>query len=219
MTSPPDTGGAAPPRLEPQFADLARQEHAARLGMWVFLGSEVLLFAGLFALYAAYRTEYTADFTAALHHQNLIIGTANTFVLIVSSFTVAWAIHRLRHADRRGCLVFLVVTMVLGALFLVFKAVEYGDHFAHGIVPGRGYASVELPGRGARTFFNLYFLMTGLHALHMAGGLAVMAWLTVRVARNRATPGYHAELEMGGLYWHLVDSVWIFLWPLFYLTG
>lgn len=206
-------------RLAVQFEDLPKQEHALRLGMWLFLSSEVLLFAGLFALYAAYRSEFSSDFAAGLHHNWLALGTINTVVLIVSSFTVAWAVHSLRADRHRTTIRMLVITMVLGATFLVIKAVEYSDHFAHGILPGAHYAYAELPQRGARLFFTLYYFMTGLHAIHMIAGLGVMAWLTRRVARRKATAAYHGELELGALYWHLVDSIWIFLWPLFYLTG
>ena len=206
-------------RLESHFEDLAVQEHAVRLGMWIFLGSEVLLFGGLFALYAAYRSEHGQEFHAALAHNHVLIGSANTVVLIVSSFTVAWAIHALRMGRRRTCMAALAATIALGCAFLALKGVEYTAHFAEGIVPGPGYASAELPGHGARLFFSLYFFMTGLHALHMVGGVAVIAYLAYRVQRRRTTAAYHAELEMGGLYWHLVDCIWIFLWPLFYLTG
>ncbi len=206
-------------RLESHFQDLPAQEHAVRLGMWLFLGSEVLLFAGLFALYTAYRFRYGAEFHAAIHHNDVAIGTTNTAVLIVSSFTMAWAIHALRHRRRRTCLLSLAATAALGVTFLGLKSVEYRLHFAHGIYPGAHYASAELPGHGATIFFTLYFLMTGLHALHMIGGVTAVGWLAARVARRRTTLEYHPELEMVGLYWHLVDSVWIFLWPLFYLTG
>ena len=209
----------AHPRLQSHFHDLQTQEHAVRLGMWLFVGSEVLLFAGLFALYSAYRFVYGAEFQAAIHHNDLLIGTVNTAILIVSSFTMAWAIHALRHGRRRACLVSLAATAAMGIAFLALKAVEYSHHFEHGIYPGAHYASTQLPGRGALLFFTLYFLMTGLHALHMVGGVSAVAWLAARVARGRTTREYHVELEMGGLYWHLVDSIWIFLWPLFYLTG
>jgi cytochrome c oxidase subunit 3 len=201
-----------------QFEDLTKQAHAARFGMWVFLGSELLLFAGLFALYTAYRAQHPAEFAEAVHHNNLLIGTTNTVVLIVSSFTVAWSIHALRGGRRRVVIAALAATLALGVLFLVFKGIEYGEHFAEGVYPGHYYASAELPGHGAQLFFTLYFFMTGLHALHMLGGLGVMSWLTSRVVRRRTTQASHIELELGALYWHLVDSIWIFLWPLFYLT-
>ncbi len=212
-------GPAGGRRLEVQFEDLEKQTHAARFGMWVFLGSELLLFAGLFGLYAAYRALYPAAFAEGVHHNSLAIGTTNTVVLIASSFTVAWSIHAVRRDRRRAALGMLAATMVLGALFLVFKGVEYAGHFEQGVYPGRYYAAAELPGRGPQVFFTMYYFMTGLHALHMVGGLAVMAWLTRSVARRRTTAEHHTALELGALYWHLVDGIWIFLWPLFYLTG
>ncbi len=204
---------------EIQFENVAKQQHAVRLGMWIFLGSELLLFAGLFGLYTAYRLEYAAAFRTAVHHNQLWIGTTNTVVLIVSSFTVAWSIHALRHDNRKTCLRMLGLTILLGCVFLVLKGVEYTTHFREGIFPGQYYASTELPGSGPHLFFTLYFFMTGLHALHMIGGIVVMLWLTTRVWRRTTNVGHHLELELGGLYWHLVDSIWIFLWPLFYLTG
>jgi len=212
----PKTSG---PRLGEQFEDLAKQGHAVRLAMWMFLGSELLLFAGLFALYAAYRTVHAQAFAEALHHNKLILGSINTVVLIVSSFTVAWALHCVRTARRRTALLMLAITLVLGVTFLVLKGVEYSDHFAEGIYPGARYSFAALPGYGPMLFFTLYYFMTGLHALHMIAGLAVMSWLTVRLLRRRIDPAYHPELELGALYWHLVDCIWIFLWPLFYLAG
>lgn len=204
---------------EVQFESLAKQEHAARFGMWIFLGSELLLFAGLFAIYVAYRTQYPRAFAQGVHHNALELGTLNTVVLIVSSFTIAWAIHSLRRSRRRVALRMIALTIVLGSMFLVFKGVEYAAHFREGIYPGRYYAFDGLPEYGGQLFFTLYYFMTGLHALHMLGGLAVMAWLWVRVRQKKTTATAHTELELGALYWHLVDSIWIFLWPLFYLTG
>jgi len=206
-------------RVEIQFENLAKQEHAVRFGMWVFLMSELLLFAGLFALYTAYRAEYSADFAAAYEHNWLALGSLNTVILIVSSFTIAWSIHCVRHDRHRAAVWMLAITMVCGVLFLVFKGIEYADHFEHGIFPGEFYAFAEMPTYGARMFFTLYYFMTGLHAIHMIAGLIVVGWLTTRVVRRKTTRYRHADLELGALYWHLVDSIWIFLWPLFYLAG
>jgi cytochrome c oxidase subunit 3 len=217
MTAPATQPAARVPEV--QFENLAKQEHAVRFGMWIFIGSELLLFAALFGVYAAYRVQYPAAFAAGVHHNALAIGTINTIVLILSSFTVAWSIHVLRADRRTTALWMLAATLVLGAMFLVFKGIEYAHHFSEGIYPGKAYVFADLPGYGGQLFFSLYFLMTGLHALHMVGGLVVMTWLLVRVWRRKTTPAYHAELELGALYWHLVDSIWIFLWPLFYLTG
>jgi len=212
---PPPPAG---PRLGVQFQDTAKQAHAAHFGMWLFLASELLLFAGLFGLYTAYRTRYAAAFAEAVHHNELWIGATNVVILIVSSFTVAWAVHCLRKGRRRAVLWLLAITLVCGLGFLGFKSLEYGIHFRDGVFPGRYYAYQELPGHGAQVFFTLYYFMTGLHALHMIGGLAAIGWITARVARRKTTAAYPVPLELGALYWHLVDSIWIFLWPMFYLT-
>jgi cytochrome c oxidase subunit 3 len=206
------------PRVAIQFQDLAKQDHAAHLGMWIFLGSELLLFAALFGLYTAYRTEYSVEFGEAVHHNALWIGTTNVVILILSSFSVAWAVHSLRRGRRRVALWSLAFTMLAGVMFLVFKGIEYGLHFREGVFPGQYYRFHEMPGHGAQLFFTLYYFMTGLHALHMLGGLTAIAWVTRRVSNGKTSPARPIALELSALYWHLVDSIWIFLWPMFYLT-
>jgi len=205
--------------LEPaeHFETLAQQERATHLGMWLFLTSEVLLFGALFGLYTGYRLEYREAFSQAVHHNNIAIGTINTAVLVTSSFSAAWAVHSARRGSRRGILVSLGVTLLLGLGFLALKAIEYLEHFAAGIYPGALYRSEELPGHGANLFFTLYFFLTGLHALHVVGGLTALAILALLAARGRHTPERHTSLELGVLYWHLVDVIWIFVWPLMYL--
>jgi cytochrome c oxidase subunit 3 len=207
--------------LEPEliYSDPEQRSHALHLGMWVFLGSETLLFAGLFGLYAAYRNEFPEEFRDAVAHNHALIGTINTLVLIVSSFFVAWSVHAVRNDRPRTALRCLTAAMVLGATFLGVKAFEYSQHIAEGIKPGIHYASAELPSRGAQTFFTLYYAMTGLHAIHVIAGITILAWLARRVKRATTRVGHLTELELGGLYWHLVDVMWIFLWPLLYLTG
>jgi cytochrome c oxidase subunit 3 len=187
--------------------------------MWIFLGSETLLFAGLFGLYASYRVEYPVEFADAIRHNTEWIGSVNTLVLITSSVCVAAAVAAIRMDRRRACLVALAGAMLLGLAFLGLKTIEYGEHFAEGIAPGHHYSSAELASVGANRFFTLYYAMTALHALHVIAGLAILAWVAIRVKRRRTTKERHVELELGGLYWHLVDIVWIFLWPLLYLTG
>ena len=204
-------------RLWEHFGNLTVQKRALRTGMWLFIASEVLLFTGLFALYAGYRSVYGASFVEAIKHNNALLGTINTAVLLVSSFTMAAAIGLLAAGSRKLSLAALGATAALGVGFLVIKAFEYNHHFEQGIKPGVYYNSAELPEYGSQIAYTLYFLMTGLHALHMVGGLAVVAWMASRVWREKTTPEYHADLEVSGLYWHLVDSIWIFLWPLFYL--
>lgn len=189
------------------YTDPRQRTHALHLGLWMFLGSETLLFAGLFGLYAAYRASYPLVFSTGIAHANVTLGTANTAVLIISSFCVAWAVHALRADRRRTCITALACAIGLGGAFLVFKSLEYAEHLHAGLGTGP-----------ARLFVTLYFLMTGLHALHVIAGMTILTWLVVRVRRGRTHAGHRTELELGGLYWHLVDIVWIFLWPLLYLT-
>ncbi|HLV64195.1 MAG TPA: cytochrome c oxidase subunit 3 family protein [Polyangiaceae bacterium] len=201
------------------FESFAKQEHAAHVGVWLFLTSEVLLFGALFGLYTAYRNGYGAEFVEASHHNNRAIGTINTFILITSSFFAAWAVHSVRRSQRRAAVLSLIATLALGLTFLALKGVEYSDHFSHGIFPGTAYRFAELPTRGANIFFTLYFFMTGLHALHVIGGLTALTIVLVLTLRERYTPTRHTSLELSVLYWHLVDVIWIFLWPLMYLVG
>ncbi len=195
-----------------QYDTIERQHRAARLAMWIFLGSELLLFAGLFALYAAYRFAYSEGFRAAAAHANLALGTINTFILLTSSLTVALSLR----APRRRMVLLLGLTIALGLAFDVLKAVEYAGHLADGLAPGHYFTFTGLPA-GANLYFTLYFTLTGLHALHVTGGVCVLAWLAFRARRGAFTPDNHLALELGALYWHLVDLVWIFLWPLLYL--
>jgi cytochrome c oxidase subunit 3 len=200
-----------------QFENLAKQANAVRFGMWIFLANELLLFAGLFALYTAYRMEYPAGFAAGVAHSELAIGTINTSLLVISSYTAASALRAIRRDERRASLGWLGFTLALGTAFLALKGLEYGRHAAEGALPGPYYAFRELPGHGGQLFFTLYYFMTGLHVLHLVAAIGVLAWLTWRVSRRRTTAAYHADLEAGVLYWHLVDCIWIFLYPMFYL--
>jgi cytochrome c oxidase subunit 3 len=205
--------------LELQYESRGQQEASARLGMWVFLASELMLFAGLLALYAAYRFTYPAEFRAAAGHANVVIGTTNTYVLITSSLTVALALHAAHRGRRRLVGLLLIVTALLGVGFDVLKGIEYAEHLRQGIAPGTAYAFAALPGHGAALYFTLYYALTGLHALHVTVGIGVIVWLARRALRGDFAPGRSTvALELGGLYWHLVDVVWIFLWPLLYLV-
>jgi cytochrome c oxidase subunit III len=205
------------PGLAGHFESLAKQEHAAQLGMWVFLASELLLFAALFGLYAAYRALYPDDFRLASDHNNLALGTINTVVLISSSFCVASAVHLTRHGRRRAAVAYLALTLALALMFLAIKAVEYGQHIHEGILPGPHYHYEALDTGGVRLFFTLYYLLTGLHALHVVAGMALISWAMVKVARGTIDIRHPVAVENAGLYWHLVDLIWIYLWPLLYL--
>lgn len=200
------------------FEDLTKQAHAARLGMWVFLGSEVLFFSGLFGLYASYRTEHPHGFGVAVLHNTLALGSINTGVLLVSSYTVALAVHALRRGKQRMSANLLGATIALGACFLVIKTTEYLTHFKEGIYPGGvGIFFKEHPDPGTKMFFTLYYCMTGLHAVHVLVGMCVLSFLLWGVLRGRIGAWAPHPLAVGAVYWHLVDVIWIFLWPLFYL--
>ncbi|APR75837.1 Cytochrome c oxidase polypeptide III [Minicystis rosea] len=207
-----------PRRLHEQFADLEKQTHAARLGMWIFLASELLLFTGLFALYTAYRALYPHDFAAAVAHNDIAIGTIMTVILITSSFTVAMSVHAVRASHPRRAAVLLAVSVAIGILFLVLKGIEYAEHFREGIFPAGAYRFAELPTYGAQMAFTLYFAMTALHGLHVVVGAGLLAGVAWGCWKKRYWSYNETPVELSGLYWHLVDIIWIFLWPLLYLT-
>lgn len=186
--------------------------------MWTFLASELLLFGGLFALYTAYRALYPHDFATAVAHDNLAIGTIMTFLLITSSFTVALSVGAVRADHPRLAGLLLAVSVCMGIVFLVLKGVEYAEHFHEGIYPAGAYHFKELPTFGAQMAFTLYFAMTALHALHVVVGMGLLSWVCVGCFRRRYGPHDQTPVELCGLYWHLVDIIWIFLWPLLYLT-
>ena len=205
--------------LAHQFDDLEQQREAATLGMWVFLATEVLFFGVLFATYAVYRAWYPEAFSAASHDLHIWLGTINTAVLITSSLTMALAVHAAQTGERRLLLMFLVLTMILGAAFLGIKGYEYYSSFIERHVPGPRFQFEPEHFQHAQIFFSLYFIMTGLHAVHMIIGLGIMAVMLWLSWRGTISPEYCNPIEISGLYWHFVDIVWIFLFPLLYLIG
>ena len=215
------------PALLHHFADEEQQRDASSLGMWIFLGTEVMFFGGLFCAYLIYRRWYFGDFAAASKSINAALGATNTAVLICSSLTVVLAIWAAQTARRGLMILMLILTMLFGVAFLGIKGVEYKDKFEEHHVPGASFSfdHEEIPGhpgqyansQHAQIFFALYFIMTGLHALHMIVGLGLFTWLLWMAWKGRFTPRYHTPLEIGGLYWHFVDIVWIYLFPLLYL--
>lgn len=191
-------------------------ERRYRIAVWIVIASEALLFAGLFTLYAAYRVEYPRAFAEGVVDDIQWIGGANTFVLLTSSFAIAWAIHRMRAGQARSATRWLVVVLLLGCAFLGLKLLEWSKHIHDGIVPGLTYAGPD-HGAGTKLFFTLYYAMTGLHALHVIAGLTLVAWVTARAHRRTIDRDNHIALELVALYWHFVDAIWVFLWPMFYL--
>jgi cytochrome c oxidase subunit 3 len=207
------------PALAHQFDSLGQQQEAATLGMWVFLVTEVLFFGGLFATYAIYRAWYPDAFAAASRELDVMLGTINTVALIASSLTMALAVRAAQLGQRKLVLLFLAGTMILGATFLGIKSVEYYHKFAEHHVPGPGFQFEREHFRHAQLFFSLYFIMTGLHALHMVIGIGIMLVMFWWSWRGTITAEYYTPIEVSGLYWHFVDIVWIFLFPLLYLIG
>ena len=205
--------------LAHHFDSLDQQREATTLGMWVFLVTEVLFFGGLFLVYSVYRTWYPQAFAAASHELDIMLGTINTAALITSSLTMALAVHAAQLGERKRLLLFLVLTMALGLTFLGIKGVEYYHKFAEHHVPGPSFQFEKEYARHAQLFFSLYFLMTGLHALHMIIGLGIMTWMLFWSWNGTITTEYYSPIEISGLYWHFVDIVWIFLFPLLYLLG
>ena len=213
------TAHAARSPLQHHFADLSAQKEASALGMWAFLVTEVLFFGGMFTAYVVYRALFTRAFVGASNLLDIRLGALNTAVLIVSSLTMAIAVWAAAQGRRNRTILFLVLTIFLGSVFLAVKAVEYTQKFEHHEVPGAHFIVPEGLPRQAELFFSLYFCMTGLHALHMVIGVGLLTWLILRTRRGDFSREYNSPVEMVGLYWHFVDIVWIFLFPLLYLLG
>ena len=192
-----------------------RDDEASKLGIWLFIFTELLFFGGLFVTYAVYRHEHSQAFHLAAQQLDVVVGTINTVILLVSSMTIAMATTAIQKKDKRTTLILIGITLLLALLFLVNKYFEWGAKIDHGIWPGSPL--LEELGRGDTLFFGLYFFMTGLHALHIIIGMVLLTVVFVRVRKDKITFDNFQLLENGGLYWHLVDLIWIFLFPLFYL--
>jgi cytochrome c oxidase subunit 3 len=188
---------------------------AAKIGMWLFLATEVLLFGALFIAYAVYLNKFTWQFTAGSSELSIPLGGLNTLVLLTSSLTMALSIAALQRGNKPLSQRLMSATLAFSVVFLIIKAFEWGGKYEHGLWPHAGrMLTLNI---GEQTFFNLYFVMTGLHALHVIVGFGMILWVKSRVRDGRTNPGRMAFIDNVGLYWHLVDLVWIFLFPLFYL--
>jgi cytochrome c oxidase subunit 3 len=228
--------------LQHHFRDLEQQKDASSLGMWVFLVTEILFFGGMFLVYTVHRYLYYDAFLAGSHHLDWKLGAFNTAVLICSSLTMAMAVHAAAMGERRAIVAYLALTMLLGLVFLGVKFVEYrqkiapcfadpheeaarGERPHEGcLMPGERFDALEIrvrPGDEGHVqlYYSLYFGMTGLHATHMIIGIPILGLLAILARRGRFGPSYHTPVELLGLYWHFVDIVWIFLFPLLYLVG
>ncbi len=213
-----------PPHLEHHFVSSAQQFDSAKLGMWVFLITEILLFSGMFVAYAVYRQFNPETFAAASATLDQMLGTVNTIVLLTSSLTVALSIHFIKQDKVKQCVYNLLATLGLAGVFMVIKYFEYTAKFEHGVYPGglfdpHGAHYEHLAGmESAPQFFSIYFVMTGIHGIHVLGGMVVIAAITFMAWRGHFNSEWYTPVELTGLYWHLVDIVWIFLFPMLYLV-
>jgi cytochrome c oxidase subunit III len=201
--------------LAEQFDDLDQQETAATTGMWVFLATEVIFFGGLFLAYLVFRTTYPHSFAVGSAHTDIMLGTLNTAILLTSSFTMALAVKFAELGNPRPTAFLLAATIAFGLAFLALKGFEYDEHIRDNLFPGHFRKDL---GKPVELFFWLYFVMTGLHAIHVFIGIGVLSFLTLLVLGRRFSAEYHTPVKICGLYWHFVDVVWVFLYPLFYLV-
>ena len=214
--------GAHPQGFAHQFEDIEQQRDAGRLGMWTFLVTEILFFGGMFTAYIIYRVLHLASFIQGSHNLKVLYGATNTAVLIISSLTMALAIRAAQTGRKKGTIIFwLIFTMILGAAFIGIKLhYEWWPDWREGLVPGfHWFYNTPPHAAGVKMFMVFYFCMTGLHAIHMVVGLGILTVLLIMTARNKFSAEYYTPLEISGLYWHFVDIVWIFLFPLLYLIG
>jgi cytochrome c oxidase subunit III len=191
-------------------------KEAGKLGMWIFLFTELFLFGGLFLVYAVFRTKYSADFHTAASELNTFIGTLNTVFLLTSSMTVAMSLTAIQKNNKNLALLLVFVTLILAALFMVNKYIEWSHKFEFRIYPGS--TVLKTMGRGELLFFGLYYMMTGLHALHVFVGMVLLSINVVKIEKGKVNQNSYLLLENSALYWHLVDLIWIFLFPLLYLV-
>lgn len=208
---------STPTHVHHHFVDSDQQFDTAKLGMWVFLVNEILFFGGLFCAYIVYRAWYPELFSEAALELDTFWGAVNTIVLIGSSLTVAMAIRSAQKNQIKGLKINLLITIALACVFMVIKGFEYSHKFHLGIFPGEFYTYEGLEHAQAAIFFSIYYMLTGVHALHVLIGIGLMSWIYLRARRGEFSSEYYTPVEITGLYWHLVDLIWIFLFPLLYL--
>jgi len=201
--------------LQDQFEEMPQQKEAATLGMWAFLATEVLFFGAMFNSYITYRHAYPQAFAEASHHTIVLFGTLNTGILLTSSLTMALAVHAARENNIKWAFRFLVITILFALGFLIVKGLEYHQDIEEHLWPGPHFRG-DLPPQ-AQIFWILYWIMTGVHALHVTVGIGLLSTIAWMTSRRKFSGAYYTPVEMSGLYWHFVDIIWIFLYPLLYL--
>ena len=202
-----------------QFYTPQQQRETASIGMWVFLVTEIMMFGGLFMAYTVYRMSHPQAFAAGSADMNILLGSINTAILLTSSLMLAFAEHSSQVGNQRLLAVFLIVTMAIGLVFLGIKFTEYHQHYQGHEAPGVWFNYPGPDAANVQMFFIFYFIMTGLHAVHMIIGLGILSVLLFRTFLGTFTAEYHTPILFGGLYWHFVDIIWIFLYAIFYLPG
>ncbi len=195
--------------------EIHRDDTASKLGMWLFIFTEILLFGGLFIVYTIYRYLNPVAFHLAHQELSVTIGFINTVILLISSATVAMSITAIQKGDKKKSMIFVGITLLLALAFLVNKYFEWGAKFEHGMYPGSEV--MDMLSKGDILFFSLYFFMTGLHGVHIIVGMVLLSVSLYKIKKDKVRSDKYALLENSGLYWHLVDLIWIFLFPLFYL--
>ena len=205
--------------FHPHFTDVQQQFDTAKLGMWTFLATEILMFGGLFVGYALMFSMHPEAFHAGHHHLNVNLGVVNTGVLIFSSLTMALAVRSAQTSNKRGIIINLLITIACACAFLVVKYFEYSHKYHEGLLPGKFYTFAEGYVPHIETYFALYFMMTGLHGIHVTVGIGLLLWILWRATKGKYSSAYYTQVEMVGLYWHLVDLIWIYLFPLLYLVS
>jgi cytochrome c oxidase subunit 3 len=209
--------GHADPTLQHHFSTKEQQFDTAKIGMWLFLTTEILMFGGLFVGFGLMQGKFPEAFLEAHHHLDRSLGTLNTIVLLISSFTMVMAVWAASKSKQRQLIAYLLITLVCAGIFLAVKYLEYSHKFHEGLLPGRFYHHAGDTVPNQFMFFSFYFMMTGLHGLHIVGGMVVITWLLIRAMKGHFNANYYTPVDMVGLYWHLVDVIWIYLFPLLYL--
>jgi cytochrome c oxidase subunit III len=218
-TLPAEHGHEHDPFLQHHFTEMGQQAEASKIGMWLFLVTEILLFGGLFVGYAIMHMRHPEAFREAHHHLDRVMGAINTVVLLVSSFTMVLAVWAASMSKRKLLIWMLVLTLICAGAFLVVKYFEYSHKFHDGLLPGKFYSHQGDTVPGQFLFFSFYFMMTGLHGLHVVIGMIAIGWILVRAIKGHFSASYYGPVDLVGLYWHLVDMIWIYVFPLMYLLS
>jgi cytochrome c oxidase subunit 3 len=217
---PHDHGHTHDPHHQHHFTTMEQQFDTSKIGMWLFLATEVLLFGGLFVGFGLMQARYPQEFIEAHEHLQRPLGALNTVVLLVSSWTMVMGVLSAQRGNRKKLVMFLALTILCACIFLGVKYFEYSHKFEDGLLPGHWYkhqGDLIPNSHGYATFFSFYFMMTGLHGFHILAGIGVLLWVLVRANRGEFSKAYYTPVDLVGLYWHLVDLIWIYLFPLFYL--